>query len=244
MTTTVKSAAPTNSAFQLKGSLFTLTVLHLQTTDIDAFRQQLEKTVKQVPKFFTQMPVVIDLQKLATANQSLDLTGLMICLREQNVVPIGIRGGNAKQQQAALDYGLAVLPLTKTEMPETTVASANSPVAPAPTSQHILSKLVTHPVRSGQQIYARNADLIVMAPVSAGAELIADGHIHIYGTLRGRALAGVSGNEGARIFCKSLEADLVAIAGHYWLSEDLQKNSLKQHVTIYLENDKLQISAL
>ena len=106
------------------------------------------------------------------------------------------------------------------------------------------SKVISQPVRSGQQIYAKDSDLIVLAPVSHGAELIADGHIHVYGSLRGRALAGVNGNNQARIFCHQLEAELIAIAGHFWISEDMQNNTLTQNVQIYIENDRLQVSAL
>ncbi|MAB25605.1 MAG: septum site-determining protein MinC [Pseudomonadales bacterium] len=106
-------------------------------------------------------------------------------------------------------------------------------------------RLITEPVRSGQQVYARGGDLIVMAPVSAGAELLADGHIHVYGPLRGRALAGVQGNTEARIFCQNLEAELVSIAGQYKVAEDLRKEQhWKQAVHISLAGDSLKISAL
>ncbi|HCP03453.1 MAG TPA: septum site-determining protein MinC, partial [Pseudomonas sp.] len=108
----------------------------------------------------------------------------------------------------------------------------------------IAGKIITEPVRGGQQVYARGGDLIVMAPVSAGAELLADGHIHVYGPLRGRALAGVQGNQEARIFCQSLEAELVSIAGQYKVAEDLRKQQWKQAVQISLEGDSLKISGL
>lgn len=100
--------------------------------------------------------------------------------------------------------------------------------------------LITQPIRSGQQVYAQGADLIVHAPVSQGAELIADGNIHVYGPLRGRALAGVSGNKNARIYCQKLEAELVSVAGHYSVSEDIKFTST-QPMCIYLENDSLQL---
>ena len=107
--------------------------------------------------------------------------------------------------------------------------------------------MITQPVRSGQQIYAKNSDLIVIASVSPGAELLADGNIHIYGRLKGRALAGVTGNQHAHIFCQNLEAELVAIAGHYWLSEDLQdlQQTLNNgSVHISLEQERLQMKQL
>ena len=104
--------------------------------------------------------------------------------------------------------------------------------------------MISEPVRSGQQIYAPNGDLLVLAPVSHGAELLADGHIHIYGPLRGRALAGVTGDTEARIFCQSLEAELISIAGQYKISEDLEGDYWQQPVVVHLTEGHLQIRAL
>lgn len=230
-----------NAVFQLKGSLVTLTALHLLKPDLVALSEQLSALIKQTPKFFQHMPVILDLHKLAETASYLDFNELLSCLRTLGLIPIGIRGGNPQQQQGAIQAGLAILPNTKSEpidLPTQQPSAAPSSATPVSTS----SKVITQPVRSGQQIYARNTDLIVLAPVSPGAELIADGHIHIYGSLRGRALAGVSGNQEARIFCQSLEAELVSIAGHYWVSEDLQKSPKKQSVNIFLNNDRLQIA--
>lgn len=250
MTTT--NDKTTNTVFQLKGSLFTLTVLHLLKFDLTVLAEQLSLAVKQAPKFFQQMPIVIDLQKLPNTEPAVDFSALITCLREQGLIPLGIRGGTTAQQHDALKINLAIFPVTtKTESIEitppakstkATVKSTTSSRSPEPTHQP--TKVITQPVRSGQQIYARNTDLVILAPVSAGAELIADGHIHIYGPLRGRALAGVSGNENARIFCQNLEAELISIAGHYWVSEDIQKNPLKQNVHIYLDKDRLRIAEL
>jgi septum site-determining protein MinC len=102
---------------------------------------------------------------------------------------------------------------------------------------------VTQPVRSGQQVYAKDADLIILASVGTGAELLADGHIHVYGTLRGRALAGIQGDEQARIFCSQLQAELVSIAGQYRMPDpnDLVVQGAKQ---IFLEQNKIQITDL
>jgi septum site-determining protein MinC len=104
------------------------------------------------------------------------------------------------------------------------------------------TRLVTEPVRSGTQIYARGADLIVTAPVSAGAELVADGNIHVYAALRGRALAGASGDASARIFCSRLEAELVSIAGRYLVSEQLPAEQRGLPVQIALVEDQLTIT--
>ena len=151
------------------------------------------------------------------------------------MIPVGIRGGNEEQRQEALKANWAVLPETaKSEN------AADSPSAVA--HKHTLTKLITQPVRSGQQIYAQGGDLIVLAPVSAGAEILADGHIHVYAPLRGRALAGVLGNTDARIFCQHLEAELIAIAGNYKVSEHI--SAWEKSVSIYLTDEHLTIQSL
>ncbi len=228
-----------NTVFELKGSLFTLTVFHLLKSDISALNTQLEHLVQQTPKFFSNMPIVLDLQRLSKTDEIVNFSELIHILKLHQLIPVGVRGGNAKLHEAAAEKGLAILPNTKTEISE-----SNQP-QPTQTATAIDSstKIITHPVRSGQQIYARKADLVVLAPVSPGAELLADGNIHIYSSLRGRALAGVMGNQNCRIFCQHLEAELVSIAGHYWVNEDLQNISVKENAHIYLENDRLHIGS-
>ncbi|MFU8797611.1 MAG: septum site-determining protein MinC [Gammaproteobacteria bacterium] len=237
-------------AFQLKGSLFTLTVLHLINIDIGVFSSQLEALTHQAPKFFKHAPVVIDLQKLAIKDITIDFTSLVEELRRKHMIPVGIRSGSPQQQADALEAGLAILPEAKTESSLTTSATTTTatttpsrPSYVAPLSKQN-SKVITQPVRSGQQIYAQGGDLIVLAPVSSGAELLADGHIHVYAPLRGRALAGVTGDQTARIFCHSLEAELISIAGHYWVKEDIKSSTERQTVHIYLEDERLQLTSL
>lgn len=227
-----------NAIFELKGSLFTLTVFYLLKTELPALEQQLAQLVAQTPKFFQHMPVVIDLQRLAKDATNVNFPTLVSTLKSHHLIPVGIRGGSVEQQEMAAAAGLAILPNTKTELAET-----NNP-PPQNSSTETDAKIITQPVRSGQQIYARKSDLIILAPVSPGAELLADGNIHIYGSLRGRALAGVMGNQNSRIFCHHLEAELVSIAGHYWVNEDLQNISVKENAHIYLENDKLHITSI
>jgi septum site-determining protein MinC len=128
----------------------------------------------------------------------------------------------------------------KEEVTAPPVKADVSPVAPAASTM-----VITHPVRSGQQIYAKDADLVVISSVSPGAELIADGNIHVYGQLRGRALAGAKGNVAARIFCQDVAAELLSIAGHYWLHEDVMAHiKSKSPVQIFLKNGQLQIAKL
>lgn len=229
-----------NNNFELKGSLFTLTVFHLLKADLTNLSSQLAELIRQTPKFFHHMPIVIDLQRLPKTDLIIDFPELISILKEHLLIPVGVRGGAEEQASAAIAVGLAVLPNTKTDLSDPPPPSTQQATAPT----DLGAKIITHPVRSGQQIYARKADLIVLAPVSPGAELLADGNIHVYGHLRGRALAGVMGNQNCRIFCHHLEAELVSIAGHYWVNEDLQNVSVKQNAHIYLENDKLHIAAL
>ena len=107
-----------------------------------------------------------------------------------------------------------------------------------------ISKVIHHPIRSGQQVYAPEGDLIVLASVSAGAEILADGNIHVYGALRGRALAGVKGDTQARIFCHSMAAELVSIAGQYKISEDIDRSRLGKPTQVYLDKDALRFKEI
>ncbi|MCD6048253.1 MAG: minC [Gammaproteobacteria bacterium] len=137
----------------------------------------------------------------------------------------------------------APVPVTETPVKEEVVQPVKTEVSP--TTLAASTMVITHPVRSGQQIYAKDADLVVISSVSPGAELIADGNIHVYGQLRGRALAGAKGNAAARIFCQDVSAELLSIAGHYWLHEDVMAHiKSKSPVQIFLKNGQLQISKL
>lgn len=238
-----------HTAFQLKGSLFTLTVLQLLQPDVDNFEAQLRDLVETAPKFFNYAPVVIDLQLLPTMHYAIDFAAMSDTLRSFKMIPVGIRGGTEDHNQAAMSAGLAVLAVSKNEETKAPPTSAKAESTDADSSEEATStktktKLVTKPVRSGQQIYSQGGDLIVLAPVSHGAELLADGNIHIYAPLRGRALAGISGDEHARIFCSSLEAELISVAGHYIINETLMQNYQQKPHQIYLEHGKLRIQPL
>jgi septum site-determining protein MinC len=218
-------------AFKLKGSILTLSVLQLLSLDYVAFERQLEDTVQKNPNFFIHMPIVLDLQKLFALDHDINFSEIHSLLRKNNLVPIGITNANPKQVTAATQAGFGILPSLKpTQAPKAVKKIENT-------------KIVTQPVRSGQQIYARNSDLIILSSVSNGAEVLADGNIHIYGILRGRAIAGVSGEVQARIFCQRLEAELVAIAGHYKLQEDINVTE-SGNIQVFLENNQLIIASL
>jgi len=236
----------TSDAFQLKGGLFTLTVLQLQHGDLTAFEEQLTETLKQAPKFFENAPIVIDLNEYNDSNQVLEFEAMTALMRKLKLIPFGVRGGDSELQGKAVKAGLAVLhnslnssstpPKAKTQTLEK--EAAKDPVIMTGT------RVITQPVRSGQQIYAKNADLIILSSVSHGAEILADGHIHVYGPLRGRALAGIMGNTEARIFCKSMDAELISIAGRYLVNEQLEGHKDAEDLHIYLDDEQLKISKL
>ncbi len=249
--------------FQLKASLYTLTTLMLLDNDLAALDEQLAKLRQQAPKFFMSAPVIIDLQRLAKATTHVDFVALKAIVECHQLVIVGLRHASPSFQAEARLAGFAILPEAMAnksvgaQSSERVLSKEDKPVPPIEivkelgtleatlnTSTNEMTKVITSPVRSGQQIYAKNGDLVVLAPVSPGAELLADGNIHVYGPLRGRVLAGAQGNSAARIFCHQLEAELVSIAGHYWLHDDLQQYRLQGPVQIYLKGEQLQIEKL
>ena len=242
--------------FHLKGGMLAMTVVELVRQAPERFAIQLAEKVEQAPNFFQDTPVLISLEKL---DDPLDISGLIALLRicrDHGLLPVALRGPEdyrSLAQQSSLvllppGRGGRDKPLETTEPQPQAVAqqpAANSPAPEQAPAQPAPTRVITSPVRSGQQVYAPGGDLIVLAPVSAGSELLADGHIHVYGPLRGRALAGVRGDTGARIFCQSLEAELVSVAGQYKVAEDLRRQPLwKAASQIALEGDSLKITAL
>jgi septum site-determining protein MinC len=234
--------------FNLKGGMLTVTVIEVVRLDTGRFARQLGDKAAQAPNLFRDTPVVLSLEKLDAHMNVSTLAGLLQICRNHGLLPVALRGSE-NFRPLAQQSGLVLMPPNRgreraVDIPMNTEIP---PAAPAPDSQSPPSqnKIVTQPIRSGQQVYAPGGDLIVMAPVSAGSELLADGNIHVYGPLRGRALAGVRGDTDARIFCQSLEAEMVSIAGQYKVAEDLRKEALwKTAVHVYLEGDSLKITAL
>lgn len=228
------------SAFELKGSLLPLMVLYLLENDIEKIAEQLAQKIQQAPNFFQNAPVVIDLQALNLEQTPIDLMALAQLLRQHQLMPVGIRGGNATHNERALNLSLGIFSETKEGKRDKSSKSLQETESPLPPP----SKLITQPIRSGQQVVCLHGDLIVLAAVSPGAEILAHRHIHVYGALRGRALAGVNGDTQARIFCQTLDAELVSIAGQYQINEELPNQLRGKPAQIYLENDKLKIESL
>ncbi|SNY73701.1 septum site-determining protein MinC [Enterobacter sp. CC120223-11] len=229
-----------NTPIELKGSSFTLSVVHLHEAKPEVIRQALEDKIAQAPAFLKHAPVVVNISSLAEVTQwkplqqAISATGLRI---------MGVSGCKNPQLKAEIDRaGIPLLTEGKEKVarPVPVEATAPAPIATPVTK----TRLIDTPVRSGQRIYAPNCDLIVTSHVSAGAELIADGNIHIYGMMRGRALAGASGDREAQIFCTHLAAELVSIAGEYWLSENITADYYGKAVRLRLDEAALTIEPL
>jgi septum site-determining protein MinC len=245
MTATSQETSHTTPQFELKAGSFTLPLLRLLGTNMDWVAEQLSQKVAQSGGFFHNAPVVIDLREVAAQAQDVEFPLLVGLMRGHGMIPVGVRGGSAAQNAAAEAMELAVLSDRVARRPEPVPlpvrgAPRNEPPPPPPAP---VSTLVTKPVRSGQRVYAAG-DLVIMAQVSSGAEVMAEGHIHVYAPLRGRALAGVRGNEDARIFCQNLQAELISVAGHYRISENIPAEWRGRAVQIRLQERSLLIEPL
>jgi len=218
MTVALAGRAP--ATFEIKSATLPLVSLLLKTTDLDALAAELTTRFGDHPDFFDHDPLVLDLSPLQAQGEArVDFSALLDLLHRYRVLPVAARGGSAAQMSAALAAGLAAAPEAVTQPPAPARASrspAPAPVAEAPAASALV---VDKPLRSGQQVYARGRDLVVFSMVNAGAEVIADGHIHVYAPLRGKAIAGARGNCDARIIALCLEPELISIAGVYRTSE-------------------------
>ncbi len=243
---------------KLKGEMSMLNVLHLQDTDIDKVCQELQRKRDEAPQFFMQSPLIVDCNELGDDVSSIDFSAFKEFLLELGFIPVGVRNIPANLTALLAKNGWAVMrantqPIVekntaekvKEEITEPQSELQQKPVVPTAIMQEAKpSVTIDRPVRSGQQVYAAGSDMTVLAPTSAGSEVMADGSIHIYGSLRGRVLAGARGNESARIFCNILQAELVAIAGRYQLLDDLDTNLIGKPAMIRLEGEKLIIEPL
>lgn len=221
---TVALPASSPATFEIKSANLPLVALLLKSTDLAALARELATRFGDIPDFFDNDPLVIELSSLAADAGAIDFAALVAMMRPYRVAPIAVRGGSPAQMAAALAAGLvaapdarvsAPAPAPERAAPKSKAAPAEAPPAPAPGAL-----VIDKPLRSGQQVYARGRDLVVLAMVNPGAEVIADGHIHVYAPLRGKAMAGARGNADARIFSLCLEPELISIAGIYRTSEN------------------------
>ena len=243
------SPGRSRAVFEFKSATLPLIAVILKTADLDVLAKALDAQLADTPDFFEQEPVVIDLSQLPQDAAAIDFDTLRRLLARHQTQPIAVRGGNAAHASAARLAGLSI-----TSMPVAPPPRAAPAAAPANAEPQIVKEVtappggtivIDRPLRSGQQVYARGGDVIVLGVVNFGAEVIADGHIHVYAPLRGKAMAGARGNTEARIFSTCLEAQLLAIAGIYRTSEV----ALPSHVAgkgayVRLEGEKLVIEAI
>jgi septum site-determining protein MinC len=241
-----KVAAPAAkpSAFEIKSANLPLVALLLKTTDMAVFKAEWEAQYGDNPDFFEQEPLVIDLTPLAVHSDMSpdmaalpDFKALLAWLKAHRTCPVAVKGGTPAQMAAALAAGLVAAPdaALSREPSRAHEPLAETPPASAPTPtelQTLPALVIDKPLRSGQQVYARGRDLVLLAIVNAGAEVIADGDIHVYAPLRGKAIAGARGNGDARIFTLSMEAELISIAGIYRTSDVPLPAEVKGHTTM------------
>jgi septum site-determining protein MinC len=244
-------------AGELKFGQVGIANLRVRTLDADRLAAEMAERVQRAPRLFARAAVVLDFGGLSRCPDAAEVRTLLEALRGAGVLPVALAYGTSAIEELSKEVGLPLLakfrasyeregeaePAPAPRKPAAEAAPAPAPAAAAaarsePGLMHV------HPVRSGQQVYAQDRDLTVCATVGAGAEVIADGSIHIYGALRGRALAGAGGLATARIFCREFHAELVAVAGHYKVLEEIPKELLGKAVQIWLEHDKLRIEQL
>ncbi|MEA9789407.1 septum site-determining protein MinC [Xanthomonas campestris pv. raphani] len=225
--------------------------LRIRTLDVPRLVREMQDRVTRAPKLFGRAAVILDFGGLAQAPDLATAKALLDGLRSAGVLPVALAYGTSEIDLLSQQLGIPLLAKFRAQY-ETAAVSPQPPPPPpparaepaAPVARPAPGRMQRNAVRSGQQLYAENCDLTVLSTVGAGAEVIADGSIHIYGTLRGRALAGAQGNPDARIFCRDFHAELVAIAGHYKVLDDVPMDLRGKAVQVWLEQDQIKIAAL
>jgi septum site-determining protein MinC len=234
--------------------------LRVRTLDVAQLAAEMRDRVQRAPKLFERAAVILDFGGLTKTPDVDTARKLVEGLREAGVLPVALAYGTREIEDLSIALGLPLLAKFRAQYERADGAPAEAPqpaprasakaepkpepVSAPPPSANAPGLMQAAPVRSGQQVYAENCDLTVLTTVGAGAEVIADGSIHIYGALRGRALAGAQGNEKARIFCREFHAELVAVAGHYKVLEDIPKDLRGKAVQVWLDQGQLRIAAL
>jgi len=232
--------------------------LRVRTLDVARLAQEMRERIARAPRLFERAAFIIDFGALPEVPDVAAASALMDALREAGVLPVALAWGSRDNERLAHALGLPVVAKFRARIeqpdaaPNAAPAAASAPTPAGPLraadgdvhARRPLTLVRSVPVRSGQQVYAEGGDLTVLAGVGAGAEVLADGCIHIYGPLRGRALAGADGNLDARIFCHSFQAELVAIAGHYMMWDDVPAEFHGKPVHLRLEHEALKIELL
>jgi septum site-determining protein MinC len=238
--------------------------LRVRTLDVDRLASEMRERVARAPKLFARAAVVLDFGGLSQTPDAGTAQALVAALREAGVLPVALAYGTSENDALAQALGLPLLAKFRAQYesvggaatPDAAAPHGATPAATKPPVEAVAARpgpveaspepglIQATPVRSGQQLYAENRDLTVLAAVGAGAEVISDGSIHIYGALRGRALAGAQGNEKARIFCREFHAELVAVAGHYKVLEEIPRELRGKPVQAWLDGGQLRVETM
>lgn len=252
------TSAQARTSFDLKSASLPVVAVVLKTTDAALFAVDLADRVADAPGFFDNDPVLLDLASVRETEESIDFAAIVAVLRSHSTLPVAVRGGNAAQMEAARAAGLAAAPDAPPARAEAPAASPEVREVVREVEVEVVREVpvagpgtlvIDKPLRSGQQVYARGRDLVVMAMVNPGAEVIADGNIHVYAPLRGKAIAGARGYAEARIFALSMAPELISIAGIYRTSEvalpdSVQGKTAQVRLVPGPDGDKLVIDAI
>lgn len=242
----VDSKSAVRASFDLKSAELPVLAVALRSTDVATVVADLARRLADDPDFFDNDPVLIDLQHVQDSPEAIDFPCLLAALRSHRTRPVAVRGGSPAQMDAAHEAGLVPAPdATLTRPKEREVVREVEVIREVPVDVVRPTVVVDKPLRSGQQVYAKGADLVVLSMVSFGAEVIADGNVHIYAPLRGRAVAGARGDTAARIFTTCMQPQLLSIAGNYRaLETDLPADVAGKPAQARLEGDRLIIEPL
>ncbi len=247
----MSSRPPAHSlSFEIKSASLPLVSFIVKSADITQVAQDLQTRLGDTPDFFDNDPVLVDLQHLDDQAVPLDLPALVQLLRSFRMNPVALRPNNTAHEAAAILAGLFLTTEART-LPQN--PATQEVVREVEVIREVVREVasggsamvVDKPLRSGQHLYAKGRDLVMLAMVNPGAEIMADGHIHVYAPLRGKAIAGAKGDTSARIFTNSLEAELLSIAGVYRTSDaPLPKEVAGKSAQVWLVGDKLVMLAL
>ncbi len=224
---------------EIKGEMTLLNVLQVASTDLEEIQQALRRKRDSLPQVFANSPLAVDCTPLADKCHDLDMQGLRERVLALGFVPVGMRSLPDECVGQAVQAGWGILRAARHG-----AASRSERPAGRETLAGKRTEVIERPVRSGQQVYFPDGDIVVLQHTSAGSELLAGGSVHVYGSLRGRVLAGIQGDTSARIFCQKLEAELVAIAGNYRLLDEMDTNLRGQPAMVWLEGEKLRIAPM
>ncbi len=255
----MKASMEASDACDLRFGQVGMACVRVRRVDAAALCSELERRVRSAPKMFARAAVVLDLSHLLHLPDDGAVDALLEAVRSAGMLPVGLAYGTSETEALATRMGLPLIAKFRAAYePVAAVAPAAPPAAaPAATPAAEVAPVeaaapegaqpaLFHAgsVRSGQQLYARGRDLIVTGAIANGAEVIADGNIHVYGSLRGRAMAGALGDTAARIFVADFRAELVAIAGQYRVFEQIPDKLEGQSVQCWLDGEKLLVAKL